>query len=52
MMSMTLHFDDADPIATCTTKECHWHGHGDSVNGAVLAWTAHVTRDHRGDWDD
>jgi hypothetical protein len=40
MITMTLEFDDADPVATC---ECGWHGHGDSINDAVLAWTKHLT---------
>jgi hypothetical protein len=48
---MSLHFDDADPVAECHVKECRWHGHGDSLNDAVTAWTAHLARDHRGDWE-
>lgn len=38
---MNLHFEDVDPVATC---ECGKHFHGDSINDAVLKWTAHVTR--------
>ena len=52
MIAMTLHFDDADPVATCMVKDCGWHAHGDSINDAVLAWTAHLTAKHRGDWGD
>ena len=54
---MSLHFDDADPIATCLIvpeatpgKQCGWHAHGDSLNDAVKAWTAHLTAEHRDDW--
>lgn len=39
-ISMALHFEDIDPVATC---ECGWHAHGDAINDAVLAWTKHVT---------
>lgn len=48
---MSLHFDDMDPTAECHIKACRWHGHGDSVNDAVLAWTAHLAAKHRGDWE-
>jgi predicted small metal-binding protein len=44
---MSLHFDDADPVATCLTGNCGWHTHGDSINDAVLAWAKHVTEKHR-----
>ena len=40
MATMTLYFDDADPVASCL---CGWHTHGDSLNDAVLGWTAHLT---------
>ena len=52
MMTMTLHFSDVDPVATCKVKQCNWHAHGDSMNDAVTAWTKHLTVAHRGDWDD
>jgi len=48
---MSLHFSDADPIAGCHVVGCRWHGHGDSLNDAVLAWTKHLTAEHRGDWE-
>ena len=48
---MSLHFSDADPIAECHVADCRWHGHGDSVNDAVLAWTAHLAKVHREDWE-
>ena len=48
---MSLYFDDADPVAECHVKDCRWHGHGDSLNDAVTAWTSHLARDHRGDWE-
>ena len=51
-IGMTLHFEDADPVATCRTANCRQHFHGDSVNDAVLAWTAHLAADHRSDWND
>ncbi len=49
---MSLHFEDLDPVATCQTGGCKWHGHGDSMNDAVTAWAAHVAREHQGDWGD
>lgn len=52
LMPMGLYFADADPVAQCMVKSCQWHGHGDSINDAVLAWTAHLTADHRADWPD
>lgn len=52
MIKMSLGFGDADPIATCRTKNCTKHFHGDSINDAVLAWTAHLAEDHLDDWDD
>jgi hypothetical protein len=52
LMPMGLRFDDADPVAECLVGACRWHGHGDSVNDAVTAWTRHLTKDHRGDWPD
>lgn len=51
-IGMTLHFEDVTPVATCTVIGCRRCFHGDSVNDAVLAWTAHISRDHRGDWGD
>ena len=62
---MSLHFDDADPVAECHVVvknrelsarygepvQCRWHAHGDSVNDAVLAWTGHLAAQHRGDWE-
>ena len=51
-IGMTLIFEDADPVATCHTGICRSHFHGDSVNDAVLAWTAHLAADHRSDWND
>ena len=50
-MTMTLHFEDVDPVATCRVGDCGWDAHGDSVNDAVLAWTAHLADKHRMDWD-
>jgi hypothetical protein len=48
---MSLHFEDVDPVAECHVKDCRWHGHGDSVNDAVLAWTAHLAAKHAEDWE-
>lgn len=48
---VSLHFDDADPVAECHVRGCHWHAHGDSLNDAVLAWTKHLSDKHRKDWD-
>lgn len=48
---MSLHFDDADPVAECHVGECRWHGHGDSLNDAVTAWTRHLTTSHRNEWE-
>ena len=55
---MALHFDDADPVARCLiaktagpSGQCGWHGHGDSINDAVKAWTGHLTAEHRDDWE-
>lgn len=48
---MSLHFDDADPVAECHVRDCQWHAHGDSLNDAVTAWTTHLTRVHRRDWE-
>lgn len=52
LMPMGLHFNDCDPVARCLVGTCQWHGHGDSINDAVTAWTAHLTTDHRNDWPD
>jgi hypothetical protein len=52
LMPMGLHFDDADPVARCLVKDCHWHAHGDAMNDAVLAWSAHLADKHRLDWPD
>jgi hypothetical protein len=49
-MFMSLGFSDADPVAYCHVRQCQWHGQGDSVNDAVLAWTAHLTSVHKADW--
>ena len=49
--AMSLHFDDADPVAECHLAGCKWHAHGDSLNDAVLAWTKHLTATHSGDWE-
>ena len=51
-IAMSLHFEDADPVATCLVSGCGWHAHGDAMADAAAAWTAHVASDHRGDWDD
>ena len=48
---MSLHFSDCDPVAECHVLACCWHGHGDSLNDAVTAWTKHLTAEHREDWD-
>lgn len=45
-MSMTLTIPEVDAIATC---ECQKAFRGDSINDAVLAWTRHLTTDHRED---
>jgi len=50
--SMTLHFDDADPVATCTIPGCRWHGHGDAMRDATDAWVRHLAADHRKEWGD
>lgn len=47
---MSLRFEDADPVAQCHVGDCKWHGHGDSVNDAVTAWTSHLTEKHRDEW--
>lgn len=39
-LAMMLSLPGASPVATC---ECGHRSHGDSINDAVLAWTAHVT---------
>lgn len=49
--TLSLHFDDADPVAECHVKECRWHGHGDSLKDAVTAWAEHLAREHREDWE-
>ena len=49
---MGLHFSDADPVTRCHVGDCQWHGHGDSINDAARAWTAHLTAEHRNDWPD
>lgn len=49
--AMSLHFDDADPVAVCALTGCRWHAHGDSLNDAVTAWTKHLTEQHRNDWE-
>ena len=49
--AMSLHFSDADPVAECHVGTCRWHGHGDSLNDAVTAWTKHLTAEHRNDWE-
>ena len=51
-ITMSLYFDDADPVARCHVPGCQWHAHGDSINDAVLAWTKHLTAVHRNDWPD
>lgn len=48
---MSLHFEDADPVANCHVKDCQERFHGDSVNDAVLAWTKHLSQKHVTDWD-
>lgn len=50
MMPMGLTFSDADPISVCLIGTCGWHAHGDSINDALLAWSGHLTADHRLDW--
>lgn len=39
-IGMVLTMPELTPIATC---ECGHRSYGDSINDAVLAWTAHVT---------
>jgi hypothetical protein len=51
-MSMGLFFDDVDPVARCLVPGCAWHGHGDSMTGAVTGWTAHLAAAHSRDWED
>ncbi len=50
LMSVGLHFDDADPVATCLVPGCRWHGHGDAIVDALNAWAKHLTTLHREDW--
>jgi hypothetical protein len=50
-IGMSMHFSDADPIAVCLVLGCQMHFHGDSRNDAMLAWSAHVSKDHREDWE-
>ena len=51
-IGMSLHFEDADPVATCLVGECRWHGHGDAMVDAANAWVAHIASEHRSDWGD
>lgn len=51
-IGMSMHFSDADPVAVCLVLGCQMHFHGDSRNDAMLAWSAHVSKDHREDWGD
>jgi hypothetical protein len=51
-ISMALHFDDADPVATCLVSGCKWHAHGDAMVDATTAWAKHVAEMHRQDWGD
>ncbi|WP_327066837.1 hypothetical protein [Kitasatospora sp. NBC_01302] len=44
---MELGWNDCDPVATC---HCDARCVGDSVNDAVLAWAAHLTAAHKGEW--
>lgn len=48
---MSLHFVDIDPVAECHVTACRWYARGDSLNDAVLAWTKHLTAEHRDDWE-
>jgi hypothetical protein len=48
---MSLHFDDADPVAECHVKNCEWHVHGDSIMDAVTSWVGHLTDKHKEDWE-
>lgn len=50
-IGMSMHFDDADPVAVCLVMGCRWHGHGDSRNDAMNAWSKHVDEKHREDWE-
>ncbi len=51
-IAMSLHFNDADPVATCLVYNCYWHGHGDSMRDATDAWVEHVAEKHQNDWKD
>lgn len=51
-IGMSMHFDDADPVAVCLVQDCRQHFHGDSRNDAMMAWSEHVSKDHREDWGD
>lgn len=51
-IAMSLHFEDADPVATCLVTGCGWHGHGDAMVDATNAWVAHIADKHRQDWGD
>jgi hypothetical protein len=50
-IGMSMHFSDADPVAVCLVLGCQMHFHGDSRNDAMAAWSAHVSKDHREDWE-
>lgn len=50
-IGMSMHFNDADPVAVCLVIGCGQHFHGDSRNDAMTAWSEHVSKHHREDWD-
>ena len=52
VIGMSMHFSDADPIVQCLIKDCPKHFHGDSMNDAIGAWSAHLSKEHREDWGD
>ncbi len=50
-IGMSMHFNDASPVAVCLVLSCQMRFHGDSRNDAMEAWSAHVSKDHREAWD-
>ncbi len=48
---MSLHLDDADPVAECHVGTCKWHARVDSLFVAVMAWARHLTEQHRHEWE-
>lgn len=50
-IGMSMHFGDADPVVVCLVIGCKKHFHGDSRSDAINNWSAHVSSEHREDWE-